>query len=144
MGIMANFALRISGLMVLLIGAAHFAMPSLGYAPDVIAAVPTAQRDHFVYLGTYAIGTFLICFAVLTLLIDPARTDRTQRVFLGLMVIVWGARILLELAYPVTLSLFFLSYPHPVLMSALLVIWLGYAAGFAASWPRGRETPSPG
>ena len=142
LGRLINVALTVSGLMVLAIGLAHFAMPSLGYAPEVIAAVPDAQRDHFVYLGTYAIGTFLVSFGVMTMLVDPMRADGMHRAFLGLMVMVWGARIVLEVIYPVTLSLFFVSHPHPALIVALLVIWAGYALAFVVSLLRGRENLS--
>ncbi len=125
--------LRLSGLMVLAIGLSHFAMPNLGYTPDAIAAVPDAQRDHFVYLGTYAIGTFLVSLAVMTFFADPTSSNALHRTFLGLMVAVWGTRLVLELIYPVTLSLFFLFDPHPVLLVAILLIWAGYILAFTAS-----------
>ncbi len=143
MGQLANIALKTSGLIVLAVGLAHFAMPTLGYAPEVIAAVPEDQRDHFVYLGTYAIGMFLVSFAIMTLLVDPTHTDGLHRIFLGLMVMVWGTRIVLELIYPVKLSLFFLSNPHPVLVAALLMIWAGYVSAFAGSlWHCGERASS--
>lgn len=128
-----RYAVRISGLLVLLIGLAHFVMPSLGYDAGDLAVIPEAQRDHFVYLGTYAIGTFLVSFGVLTLLADPCRPSRLEKVFFALMAFVWGARFVLELLYPVDLSLFILSNPHPVLLATVLLIWAGYGLGLAGS-----------
>jgi len=128
---LTNAATRISGLLVLMIGLVHFALPTLGYAPDALAAIPEAQRAHFVYLGTYSIAFFLISFAVMTLMADRTAPNHAITAFLGVMVVVWGARFVLELLYPVDLSLFFVANPHPMLMVTLLVIWIGYAVGFA-------------
>lgn len=122
---------RVAGFLVLAIGLAHFVMPSLGYAPDALAAIPDAQRDHFVYLGTYAIGTFLVTFGILTLLSGHGQHGRLETAFFGLMVFVWGARLVLEFIYPVDLSLFFLDEPHLPLAGAVFVILLGYMAGLA-------------
>ncbi|MAS03631.1 MAG: hypothetical protein CL534_02895 [Ahrensia sp.] len=136
---LTNTATRISGLLVLAIGLVHFILPTLGYAPDALAAIPEAQRAHFVYLGTYSIAFFLISFAVMTLMADRTAPNRAITLFLGLMVIVWGARFVLELVYPVDLSLFFVANPHPMLMATLLVIWIGYVVGLAGHLASGRH-----
>jgi len=121
-----------AGLMVLAIGIAHFFMPAFGYAGEDLSSVPQVQREHFVYLGTYAIGLFLVSFAILTIMAGKVRPTLQMTVFLGLMTIVWGGRLVLELLFPVTLPLFFLSNPHPVLAATILVIWLAYGIGFVA------------
>ena len=54
-----------------------------------------------------------------------------ETAFWGLMVIVWGVRLMLELVFPVDLPLFFLNEPHLPLLTAFVLILLGYAAGFA-------------
>lgn len=106
-------------------------MPSFGYTAEALAAVPELQRDHFVYLGTYAIGTFLVAFGILTLLSDPRHQSTMETAFWGLMIIVWGTRLVLELIFPVNLPLFFLNEPHLPLLAAFVLILLGYIAGFA-------------
>lgn len=123
---------RLAGILVLMIGLAHFVMPSIGYATDALAAIPESQRDHFVYLGTYAIGTFLCTFGILTLLSDPARAGRFETAFLALMVLIWAARLVLEFLYPVDLALFFLAKPHGPLAAVILFILMGYGAGLAS------------
>ncbi len=130
-GMVRNGLPIVSGFIVLMIGLAHFLMPSLGYAPDALRAIPEPQRDHFVFLGTYAIGTFLVAFGVLTLLSDPRRGSVFETTFFGLMVIVWVVRLVLELLYPVNLSLFFLDEPHYILLAAITIVLLGYVVGFA-------------
>lgn len=125
------FLLRMSGFLVLLIGVAHFAMPSFGYTVDALTEIPEVQREHFVYLGTYAIGTFLVAFGILTLICDPISHSFMERTFVGLMAIVWSLRLVLELIFPVNLSLFFLSAPHLPLLFVLSLILLGYFAGLA-------------
>lgn len=127
---LTNLATRISGLLVLAIGLAHFLLPTLGYAPEALAAIPEAQREHFVYLGTYSIAFFLVSFAVMTLIADRNAASRPMTVFLGLMVVTWWARLMLEVIYPVELSLFFVAEPHPMLIPVLLVIAAGYTVGF--------------
>jgi hypothetical protein len=128
-----RLALRCAGLMVLAIGLSHFFMPGFGYDPQDLLAVPKQQRAHFVYLGTYAIGLFLVCFAILTLVAGKTRPTLQMTIFLGLMTLVWGARFGLELVYPVNIPLFFLENPHPVLAATIFLIWLAYGVGFFGS-----------
>lgn len=135
---LTNTATRIAGLLVLAIGLAHFLLPTLGYAPADLAAIPEAQREHFVYLGTYSIAFFLLGFAVMTLLADRNDPGRPMTVFLGLMTVVWFARLALELIYPVELPLFFVEEPHPMLIPVLLVISTGYLIGFLGHLGAGR------
>lgn len=135
---LTNIATRISGLLVLAIGLAHFVLPTLGYSAADLEAIPALQRDHFVYLGTYSIAFFLVSFGVMTLLADRHAPNRPITVFLGLMVIVWCARLVLELLYPVELSLFFVPKPHPMLIATLTVIAAGYIVGFLGHLPRAR------
>lgn len=127
-----RMAILVAGFMVLAIGIAHFFMPDFGYAGEDLNSVPQAQREHFVYLGTYAIGLFLVSLAVLTILAGKVRPTLQMTVFLGLMTAVWGGRLVLELLFPVTLPLFFLNNPHPVLAATILVIWLAYGIGFVS------------
>lgn len=138
-----NLAGRLAGGAVLAIGLSHFVMPSWGYAADDIAAVPDLQRDHFVYLGTYAIGSFLVSFGALSLIADARRGDRFETVFFGLMTAVWAGRLGLEAIYPVDLPLFFLARPHAVLSAAIALIFLGYAIGFAGRLALRRPASHP-
>ncbi len=131
--VLPRLAVFLSGVLVLAIGLAHFVMPVLGYDGRDLEAIPEAQREHFVYLGTYAIGLFLVCFALLTLHAGIRGPEGQSAVFLGLMSLVWGGRLVLEFLYPVSLPLFFLTHPHPVLAAVILAIWSGYVLGFAAS-----------
>ncbi len=115
---------------MLAIGLAHFLMPTIGYAPSDLAAIPAPQKEHFVFLGTYAIAFFLVSFAVMTLMADQRAPTWQMTVFLGLMTVVWCARFVLEILYPVTLPLFFAPEPHAMLLAAILIIWAAYVVGF--------------
>lgn len=139
-----NMVAHLAGAMVLAIGLAHFVMPSFGYARDALAAIPGPQKEHFVYLGTYAIGTFLVSLGILTLLSDQRRASPLELIFFGLMVFVWAARLALEFVYPVDLSLFFLSDPHPVLVATIFLILVGYITGFAGRLVTARATRPAG
>lgn len=74
----------------------------------------------------------------MTLIADRNAPSRPMTVFLGLMVVTWWARLMLELIYPVELSLFFVADPHPMLIPVLLVIAAGYTVGFIGHLKSGR------
>lgn len=129
-GGIANLATRLAGMIVLAIGLAHIFLPEFGYATADLVAVPDPQREHFVLLGTYAIASFLLTFAVMTLLADRNSTSVQTTIFLGLMTVVWGVRIALEIIYPVRLALFGISSPHPALLVVTAIVCGAYAIGF--------------
>lgn len=110
---------RIAGALVLLIALSHFLLPTLGYRPDDLAAIPTAQRAHFVHLGTYAIGSFLLTFAIVTWAAARAPDQPLARLFFALMTLTWSFRLWLELQFPVDLSLFVITRPHPLLATVI-------------------------
>ena len=143
MGRWTDIATRTAGSLVLLAGLMHLFMPGFGFAPADVAAVPEPQRSEFVFLGTYAVGLLLTACAVLTLFVDTRAPSRLTRLFLGLMIAVWCARIGLELVYPVELSLFAIGNPHLLILALLVVICLAYAVGLAGHMRlAGYDSPS--
>jgi len=115
-----------AGLMILPVALGHFLLPTHGYAPSDIQAVPTLQRDHFVYLGTYAIGSFLLAMSGLTLYFALRPPTPEARVFFAVMAAVWVLRVVLEFVFPVDLPIFFLAQPHGVLVVVTGLIAAGY------------------
>lgn len=61
-----------------LIGFGHIFMPDYGYQSVVFENMASPVRDHFYFLGTYAVCLFLLSFAVLSLyfskLVNPKAT----------------------------------------------------------------------
>lgn len=116
------------GAISLAIGIMHFFMPTLGYDPADLRAIPEAQREHFAYLGTYAIGSFLVALGLITMVLAPRLRASDAAFLFSLMTIVWGLRAAMELVWPVDLRLFVLDYPTTVLLPIQVLIFVLYAA----------------
>jgi hypothetical protein len=136
----------IPGMLILMIGMGHFLMPTLGYTELDLLEIPPAQRAHFVFLGTYAIGSFLVGMGLLTLRFARRLSGEEAVFFFGLMALVWAARTLLEFLYPVHLRIFFLVDPHGLLSIVLGVITVCYVTAAIAAIRRTKSTallPNP-
>jgi hypothetical protein len=134
-----RWSLRVAGTLVSLIAIGHIFMPAFGYPDTVTSGMPVAIKEHFYYLGTYAICTFLFAFATLTFY--HARTAGTPaaRVFSATMAAVWWLRVALEFSYPVDVPIFFLDRPHPVLVPVLLIIAIAFTMAVVTG--RGGRAP---
>jgi hypothetical protein len=127
--------MRIGGAIALAIGGAHFLLPTFGYDQDLLRSIPKVPRDHFVYLGTYAIGIFLVIAGVMSLFFAQVRGGSGAQLFAGAQAAFWAARIVLELIFPSRLQIFFLSDPPIALCAASAVACTGYAVAFLAAAP---------
>lgn len=105
---------RIGGAITLVLGVAHFFLPAWGYG-EALRAIPEVQRDHFVYLGTYAIGLFLLSVSVMSFHFARQGQSPTAMLFAGLQAIFWAGRALLEVLFPTHMQIFFLSHPASAL-----------------------------
>lgn len=118
-----SLGLRVGGMLIVAIGIGHIFLPTYGYRAAAAEDMQLAVRNHFYYLGTYAICIFLIAFGALALFASKAPGTAATRVFSAVMAVVWGLRLGLELRYPVELPIFFLEHPHPVLVLVLAVVF---------------------
>jgi len=118
--------LGLAGTIVCLIGGAHLFLPTHGYARAATDGFAPAAREHFYFLGTYAIAGFLLSLGALSLVFSRLPGPQT-RAFAGVMTLLWSARFVLELAYPVDLALFGVARPHPLLLGTLASLVLLYA-----------------
>jgi hypothetical protein len=125
--------MRIAGAIALAIGAAHFLLPTFGYDQDLLRSIPKVARDHFVFLGTYAIGIFLIIAGVLSLFFAQVGAGTGAQLFAGAQAAFWAARIVLEMMFPSRLQIFFLSDPPIALCAVSAVALAGYAIAFIAA-----------
>jgi hypothetical protein len=140
-----RWGLRVAGTLVSLIAVGHIFMPAFGYPAAVTSSMTAPVKEHFYYLGTYAICTFLFAFA--TLAFYHARTAGTPaapagRAFSATMAVVWWLRVALEFSYPVDVPIFFLDRPHPVLVPVLLIVAIAFTAAAAAG--ASHSPPLPG
>jgi hypothetical protein len=127
-----RWALRLAGVLVLAIGIGHAFLPTLGYPASATAGMTHATKDHFYYLGTYSIGTFLLAFAVLSFL----SSNRPARAFSIVMAVVWTTRLALEVVYPVNVQISLLQHPTQVIEPLVAIIAAAYLTASIAGRPR--------
>ena len=124
---------RIGGVIALVLGAAHFLLPGWGYDGLVLQSIPEVPRNHFVHLGTYAIGMFLLCVSVMSFHFAQLGGSPTARLFAALQAIFWAGRILLEMLFPSHLQIFFLGDPPVALTMISVIACASYSMAFIAS-----------
>jgi len=117
--------LLVAGTIEIAVGLAHFAMPHFANQSDGFVQLRTDESDFFT-LVTFAVGILLIAFGCMTLVFakDPVSTINVLLPYVVIKSALWAARVLLELAYPVTLKLFGVQ-PFTALASPGLVAVLG-------------------
>lgn len=136
--------LRVAGTLLLMIGLGHILMPTLGYEPATPEGMSESVRNHFYYLGTYAISGFLLSLGLLSHLFSWAPSTWASRVFSVVMTSLWVARLGLEFVYPVDLPIFILATPHPWLVLVLVCITAAFAmAALTSHAPLSRPLNSP-
>jgi hypothetical protein len=104
-------------------------MPTLGYEKSISGSMSKEITDHFYYLGTYAISTFLLTLGFISIYasrLKYAEVSFTLSVAFGLL---WILRIFFEVIYPVQLKLFFLDKPTFILFPLISVIAMIYCFG---------------
>lgn len=124
---------RTGGTIALVIGVAHFFLPTWGYDGALLETVPEAPRDHFVYLGTYAIGMFLLIAGTMSIHLSGVAATSTTTLFALLQTAFWAGRFVLEVSFPSRLRIFFLSEPAAALMLVSVVACVSYAVAFLGS-----------
>ena len=125
--------LLFGGISVCLIGIGHIFMPTLGYDQQVPLSMSKKVSDHFYYLGTYAICSFLLSLGIISIYISRLSQPNILKFFAGIFSFLWISRAILEIIYPVKLKLFFLNNPTSVLLPVIGVIAINYAVGFSVS-----------
>ncbi len=131
---LTQWALSLGGLLTFAIGVMHIFMPEFGYDASVPQSMDTEVANHFYYLGTYAIASFLLTFGFLSIYL--ARQNIVQAMFPFALVLtgVWGLRAVLEIIYPVKLSLFFLDTPTTALLPITIILTVLYSFSAYQLW----------
>jgi len=127
-------ALLIGGLLTAMIGIGHIFMPTVGYDSAVPQAMEPAIREHFYYLGTYAICAFLLSLAFLSIYFSRLEYPRASLVVGSVLAVLWVARAILELIYPVEIRIFFLKTPHGVILLVTVFLAFIYSISAIRAW----------
>lgn len=120
-------ALLIGGIATMAIGIAHIFMPSLGYDSDVASSMSAEIRNHFYFLATYAICSFLLTLGFLSIYFSKLTYPDASFVVCAVLSVLWIARLMLELKYPVEVRLFVVDRPSTVLLPVIAAIAILYS-----------------
>lgn len=131
---LTTVSLRMAGGLLLLIGVGHMFMPEWGYAPSAVAGMSDLVEEHFYHLGTYAIGSFLLAFGIMSFVHARQPGSESTLAFTAVMGLVWVFRVALEFHYPVRVRIFMLHNPHPVLAPFLILIAGCFGVAAWGSW----------
>jgi len=84
------------------------------------------EEINFITLGVFAIGILLIAFGTLTIFISlkTKASDEILFYYSIIKVFLWLGRVILEISFPVKITLFFIHQPTMVVMPLLIVEWL--------------------
>jgi len=129
-----RWALLVGGLLTAMIGIGHIFMPTIGYDSAIPQALDPAVREHFYYLGTYAICTFLLSMSFLSIYFSRLEYPRASLVVGAVLAVLWIARAILELIYPVEIQIFFLKTPHSVLLPVIVFLAFIYSISALKAW----------
>jgi hypothetical protein len=109
-------------------------MPSIGYDSSLSLAVAPAVREHFYYLGTYAIYVFLLSLAFLSIYFSRFEYPLASLVVGSILAVLWVTRAILEFIFPVEFKIFFLQTPHSVLLAVIVFLAFIYSISAIKAW----------
>ena len=124
-----RLSLQLGGIITMCIGFAHIFMPEFGYAETISSAMKLKTREHFYYLGTYAIAVFLLTLGGLSIYFSKTENTKNAIVVGLFLAVLWILRAILEIIYPVELPIFLLETPHSALLSVIIFLALSYSIG---------------
>lgn len=92
------------------VGLFHFAMPYFAHKSAGISRLSGAEED-FLVLVTFSTGILLIAFGSVTLMFarDPGASAGFLYPYLLIKSVLWAARLILEVLFPVRLEMFWID-----------------------------------
>ncbi|MBT28829.1 MAG: hypothetical protein CMO01_04130 [Thalassobius sp.] len=122
--------LIIGGSITLIIGIAHFFMPSIAFSEVVTENLPKELQDHFVYLAIYMLGTFLCALGLISFYL--VRISKQQSIIFPTLILffVWVSRIVFEIFYPVKIVLFGVDNPTTSILIVASIVLISYGLVF--------------
>ena len=124
-----RLSLQLGGIITMCIGLAHIFMPEFGYSEDISSSMNLNTREHFYYLGTYAIAGFLLTLGGLSVYFSRTENTKNSAVVGLFLAVLWILRAILEFLYPVELPIFLLDAPHLALLPVITFLALSYSIG---------------
>ena len=111
-----------AGTVEIFVGLLHFAMPYFIYQSNGFMHLTNIESD-FVLLVTYAVGILLVAFGVTTILLSTQINVITKLIFYYVLIqiVLWIARIILELLYPLQLNMFYIEPFSAIVLPGLVI-----------------------
>lgn len=122
------------GIIIMIIGIGHIFMPTTGYEDTVTFSMAPAIRNHFYYLGTYAICIFLLALGFISIYFSRIELSIHTIVISSVLAIVWTGRVIFEFIYPVDIKIFMLQKPHNALRIVISILALLYSITSFYGW----------
>jgi len=116
--------LLIIGSIEILVGLLHFFMPLFFTKSESFLLLPNIEMNYLL-LVTYAVGILLIAFGATTILLSK-KTKELGKILYFYMIIqalLWTARVILELMYPVELEMFGIKPFTVIVLPGLVLEW---------------------
>jgi len=114
----------IAGFIEVLVGLLHFFMPLFFDKSEGFLHLSSVEMDYLL-LVTYAVGILLVAFGATTILLSSKQKELGRILYFYIMIqtILWTARVLLEILYPVGLEMFSLKPFTNIVMPGLIFEW---------------------
>jgi len=114
--------LLVAGIIEILVGLLHFGMPPFLYQSTGFEQLNKIESDYLL-LVTYAVGILLIAFGAVSILLS-LKIDQLREIiyyYLIIKIILWTARVILEIIYPVSLEMFYIEPFTAIVLPGLII-----------------------
>jgi len=111
-----------AGVIEILVGCLHFLMPYFLYQSNGFEQLNSIESDYLLLI-TYAVGILLVAFGATTLLF-AIKIDEFKKIlfyYLLIKIILWTARVILEILYPLGLSMFYIEPFTTIVLPGLVL-----------------------
>ncbi|VAW48325.1 hypothetical protein MNBD_GAMMA03-2072 [hydrothermal vent metagenome] len=111
-----------AGIIEIAVGLLHFAMPSFAYQTKGFSLLQP-NEINFVTLVIFAVGILLVAFGSITILFSRKVESMIEVLYYYVVIktILWVGRVVLELLYPVNLSMFYVEPFTLVVLPGLII-----------------------
>ena len=119
---MFKYILIMAGTIEISVGLLHFFMPYFLYQSKGFEQLNSIESDYLL-LVTYAVGILLVAFGSTTLLFSKKIEMLKEIIFYYLLIkiILWTIRVILEILYPLGLSMFYIEPFTSIVLPGLVI-----------------------
>ena len=111
-----------AGIIEIAVGLLHFSMPYFAYQTKGFSLLQP-NEINFVTLVIFAVGILLVAFGSITILFSRKLESMIEMLYYYVVIktILWIGRVVLELLYPINLSMFYVEPFTLVVLPGLII-----------------------